>query len=255
MSRRTNTGLEGRGALVVGGTKGIGRAVARAVAEAGATTVLSGRSAGSAAAVAAELGAAIGRTVYGLGADVTQEEQVARLHEEATRCVGTVDALVVAAGGFEHRYRSCDTSLRHWNQTLSLNLTAAFLLARAALPGMDERGWGRVVFIGSGAGRTYANGGNAAYGAAKMGLIGLANSLVADQAPRGVTVNVVVPGATLSERALRVWADQGGPKAIARTVPIGRIAQPEEVAAVVPFLLSDLGAYTTGAVIDICGGR
>ncbi|MEU9979487.1 SDR family NAD(P)-dependent oxidoreductase [Streptomyces sp. NPDC051014] len=247
--------LEGRRALVAGGTQGIGRAIAEVLAASGADTALCGRTEDKAEAVASEIAERFGQTVAGFGADVTDEHQVAGLLARVTERLGPIDILIVAVGGWNHTYPVGEFPLDSWNETLTLNLTSAFLLSRGAVPGMRERGWGRVIFIGSPAGRGPGRGHNAAYGASKMGLIGLANSLVADQAPLGVTVNVVIPGSTLSERTLKVWAQQGGVEAVAKNIAVGRVGRPEEIAGVVPFLVSDLGAYTTGAVIDITGGR
>jgi NAD(P)-dependent dehydrogenase (short-subunit alcohol dehydrogenase family) len=145
-----------------------------------------------------------------------------------------------------------DVSDEIWDRTLAVNLTAPFLLARALVPAMKDRGWGRVVNIASRAGQTYVAATTTDYSATKAGLIGLTRMLAGECGPHGVTVNSVAPG-----RISTPLANANAEDAIAAmvsTVPLGRVGEPDEVAAAVAFLASDASSYITGETIAVNGG-
>ncbi len=144
-------------------------------------------------------------------------------------------------------------TLDEWNAVLSVNLTGAMLCCQAALPGMVAQGFGRVVFVGSIAGRALPKIAGAAYVTSKAALAGLARSLVVRYAAHGITINLVAPGRIAT--ALAGPRDSAVNRAAVARIPAGRMGEPEEVAAVIGFLASDEAAYVNGATLDVNGGE
>jgi len=227
-------GFSGRVALVTGASRGIGRRVAETLAAQGA------------AVVAADLEPPRVPGVDGLAMDVTDPEAVDRAFAAIERDHGPVDVLVLNAGIFVVE-PIAETSLESWRRTLDVNLTGAFLCARRALPGMRERGYGRMVAIGSSAGVAGGSVPCAAYSASKAGLMNLVKSIAREASPQGVTANAVAP-ALISTPMLEDISH------LADRVPVGRVGEPEDVAAVVAFLCSAHAGYVTGEVVDVNGG-
>lgn len=244
--------LEGRHALVTGAGRGIGAATARALAAEGARLTLLGRSREPLERLAAELGAAV------VQADVTDDASLARAFADA----GPIDILVNNAGtAVTAPFGKTDRAL--WDSMLAVNLTSVFACCRLALPGMVERGWGRIVTVASTAGlRGYAY--CAAYAAAKHGVIGLTRTLALETARSGVTVNAVCPGFTetdMTEASLdRIRAKTGRSREealaeLTKTNPQGRLVQPEEVADAVAWLCRPASASVTGQAVAVAGGE
>lgn len=246
-----STLLGGRTAVVTGARRGIGAAIAAALADHGARVVVCGRRADEVdervEALAARGGAAVG-----YAADLAERSAREGLAEVA----GPIDILVNNAGGFLRPATIFDSTAEEWREQVELNLTLPFLLCRLVLPGMVERRWGRIVNIGSVVASAPQLGNAIGYVAAKAGLVGFTRQLAAEVAPHGVTANVVNPGTTATEHLAEYFdgTDEVTEADLARRIPVGRLGRAEEVAAVVPFLVSDAGAFTTGAVIDINGG-
>ena len=248
--------LEGRHALVTGAGRGIGAATARALAAEGARLTLLGRSREPLERLAAELGAAV------VQADVTDESSLARAFAEAGANGGALDILVNNAGtAVTAPFGKTDRAL--WDSMLAVNLTSVFTCCRLALPGMVERGWGRIVTVASTAGlRGYAY--CAAYAAAKHGVIGLTRTLALETARSGVTVNAVCPGFTetdMTEASLdRIRAKTGRSREealaeLTKTNPQGRLVRPDEVADAVAWLCRPASASVTGQAVAVAGGE
>ena len=243
-------GIDGKVALVTAGTRGIGLAIAQSLAREGARVAVVARTASDVKSVAESLKG------FGVAADVTTEEGCKRSVEQTRENLGPIDILVNNFGA------RAGTS---WNDTRTEELRAAFegnvvvsaRMTQLVLPGMVERGWGRVVIITSVYGRE--SGGAPAYNAAKAAEISLVKSLAHDVAAGGVTVNGVAPGSILWEGGgwhRRLQADpQGIAEFVRREMPLGRFGTAEEVASVVAFVCSRQASLVTGASIAVDGGQ
>ncbi|KAA2236547.1 3-oxoacyl-[acyl-carrier-protein] reductase [Salinarimonas soli] len=238
--------LTGRKALVTGATGGIGGAIARALHAQGATVALSG----TRRAALDELAAALGERVHVLEANLGDKDSVEGLMPAAEAALGGLDVLVNNAGITRDNLflRMKD---EEWDSVMSVNLTAAFRLSRAAVKGMMRRRHGRIVNIGSVVGST-GNPGQGNYAAAKAGLIGLSKALAAEVASRGITVNVVAPG--FIESPMTDALNEKQREAILGNVPAGRLGSGAEIAAAVVYLASNEAAYVTGTTLHVNGG-
>ena len=242
--------LEGKVALVTGASRGIGRAVALELARAGAEVAVNyAASEGPAQEVVREI-EALGRRALAVKFDVADPEAVARGVKEVEEAFGRIDILVNNAGitrdGLCMRLKEED-----WERVLSVNLKGAFLVTRAALPGMLKRRWGRIINISSVVAFS-GNPGQTNYAASKAGLVGFSRSLALEVASRGITVNVVAPG--FIETDMTAALPEKAREALLSRVPLGRPGTPEEVAYAVVFLASEKAAYITGTVLHVNGG-
>ncbi len=252
--------LEGRGAVVTGGGRGIGAAVAERLAEAGAAVVVSARSSAEIDRVAEGLRAR-GLRAHAVPCDVSEEASVRAMAAEAVERLATIDIVVNNAGiALSNPLKRLD--LEEWNRILAVNATGTFLVTKAFLEGMLDRGWGRVVNVASVAG---LRGGRylAAYTASKHAQVGLTRALALEVAGRGVTVNAICPGyvdTPMTRQSVARIVEKTGITAeqalrhILDTSPQGRLIRPSEIAHLVMTLCDEDGEGVNGQAIAIDGG-
>src|SRR5262245_39858053 len=248
--------LDGRTALVTGGSRGLGRAMAQAFAEAGADLVLVGRDAGSLATAAREL-AATGRRVETVAGDVGTPDGAEAACETALKLGRDIDVLVNNVGGRRIDLPTEDMPLAEWQKYFDLNLTSALVCCQKIGKGMLERRRGSVINITSIAGPDVSirGIGGRHYETAKAALTGLTRALAADWAPRGVRVNAIAPGGFLTDANRRGFGEKPEFKAeFESRIPMARLGEPDELGPAAVFLASDAASYVTGATFAIDGG-
>jgi 3-oxoacyl-[acyl-carrier protein] reductase len=239
--------------MVTGAARGIGAAVARAFAAEGARVAALDIDMPGLDVLARQCKAS-GGEILTLDVDVTRASAVREAVDAIASRWGDVDVLVNNAGGFATvRPATEEIPDEEWDFTVRLNLTSAFLCSKAVLPGMKARGWGRIVNMSSIGGRGAAVLLSSPYAATKAAILGFTRHLALETARSGITVNAVAPGTTATERfrALRTPAET---EALIERVPVGRVAEPSEVAGCILFLASDAASYMTGACLDVNGG-
>ncbi|GHB36281.1 short chain dehydrogenase [Streptomyces cirratus] len=236
--------LKGRVAVVTGGTRGVGAGIARAFLAAGARVVVCARRPPERPVEEGGLRASF------TAVDLREPGAVQELFEAVADRYGRLDCLVNNAGGTPYRLLGEGDAARH-ARVVELNLLAPMTASLAAYPWL-RASRGSVVMIGSVSG-TRPSPGTAAYGAAKAGLENLARSMAVEWAPE-VRVNSLVPGMVRTELAHLHYGDEAGVRAVAETVPLGRLAEPSDIGAAAVFLASDRAAYVSGASLLVHGG-
>jgi len=244
--------LAGRTALVTGGSSGIGRAMAAALAGAGAEVTLLARTESALETAAADIRAAGGDAQW-VAADCGDAASLLAAAETAERQLGGQVDILVNAAGVNLRPPLGQLTPEDWAQTMAVNLTAPFLLGQRFGPAMAERGFGRIVNIGSQQQHS-AFGNSGGYGAAKAGLAGLTRSQAEAWSSHGVTANTVVPGFVLTPLTAEVAADPVRVAALAARSMAGRNAVPADFAGIAVFLASGASAYVTGQALCVDGG-
>jgi NAD(P)-dependent dehydrogenase (short-subunit alcohol dehydrogenase family) len=245
--------LDGKVAVVTGGSRGIGRAIATALAEAGADVALAARGAEDLEQAAKEV-RAMDRRALAVPTDVTDLAQVGTLMERTVRELGSIDILVNNAGGAP--FLSTVDRIREdgFEKYLAVNFTSAFYCTKAAAPTLLEKGSGCVINIASVAG-LMASPGLAYYGAAKAALINFTRTVAREWAASGVRVNAIAPGWIETDLNVGAREDPTFYETMRNMIPLGRWGRAEEVASVARFLASDAASFITGAVIVVDGGQ
>jgi 3-oxoacyl-[acyl-carrier protein] reductase len=242
--RTTTIALDGRVALVTGGSRGIGRAIALGLAEIGADVAVNYRTRGEEAATIVRQVEALGRRAIAVGADVSREPDVERLFAEVTAALGPVDVLVSNAGIANPA--TIDTlDLARWDEAMAVNLRSAFLVSSKVIASMRARRWGRLIYITSTAAQTGGIVGPH-YAASKAGLIGLMHGYASWLAADGVTANAVAPALIETDMT------SANAKARADRIPVGRLGRVEEIAGLVCEIARN--GYITGQTFQVNGG-
>ena len=244
--------LDDRNALVTGAGRGIGRAIVLALARDGAQVAVADVDGASAERVGAEA-TALGRRAVAIRVDLTRRPEVEAMVGRAVSELGSVDILVNNAG-WDKVEPFLESDEDTWDRIIALNFKALLYTCRAVVPGMVERGGGRIVNIGSDAGRGGSYG-QAVYSGTKGAIIAFSKTLARELARHKVAVNVVCPG--LTETHLLQECRERMPKvmeAVTRAIPWGRVGAPEEVAEAVAFLASPAAEYITGQTLSVSGG-
>ncbi|MFC6719440.1 beta-ketoacyl-ACP reductase [Natrialbaceae archaeon GCM10025810] len=244
--------LAGRTCLVTGASRGIGRHIASELGRYGATVVVNYRSSEAAAhAVADRITEAEGEGLgYPIRADVTDLDEVAAMRDAVADALGPIDVLVANAGVTRDR-RFAEMSAEEWHRTIDVCLHGTFNCTKAFYDDIERADHGRLVTISSVVGKQ-GNVGQANYAAAKSGLFGFTRSIALELAPSGSTANCVAPGFTDTEMVQTIPEDVRAE--IRSNVPLGRFADPDEIAGLVRYLAGEESGYITGEVIDVNGG-
>jgi len=245
--------LRGKNAVVTGAGAGIGRAIALAFARAGANVACLDFD-GAAAEATSSAAAQIGRRALAVTCDVGDEQSVQAAAQSVLREFEAVHVLLNGAAGHDPNGTVLDLSLADWNRVMAVNVGGAFLMSRALLPAMIAAGGGSIIHIASQLGSVAAPA-RAVYCTSKGALIQLARAMAVDHAGQNIRVNTLSPGAVETARLVKRFGDMdtarriSGPKHL-----LGRLGQPDEIAAAAVFLASDAASFMTGADLLVDGG-
>jgi 3-oxoacyl-[acyl-carrier protein] reductase len=240
--------LKGRGALVTGGSSGIGRAIARQLAREGARVAVSARREEQLESLAAEIVADGGARPVIIVHDAMAEDYVESLATQASAGLGTVEILVNNAGG--SRAFGKDATEEQWSEAMTLNFTRHRQLTHRLLPAMIAKGWGRIINI---TGKSEPEGLNGAF-CAKAGITAWSKGLSREVGKHGITVNCIPPGRIMSDQIRRNYTPEYREWQSEHEIPMGRYGEPEELADLAVFLASPRAGYITGAVYPVDGG-
>ncbi|MDX2044038.1 MAG: SDR family oxidoreductase [Acidobacteriota bacterium] len=241
--------------VITGGASGIGLATAQLLHQRGARVAIVDVQTDKGAEALASLGDSDNRAIF-LPANLALPEEADRIVAETVAAFGQVNAVVNSAG--IQRYGNAEqTSLELWNEVMAVNLTSTFLISRAAIPHLRQHGGGSIVHVGSVQSHVSQRGAMA-YVTSKHALLGLTRSMAVDYSAERIRVNCVCPGTVDTPMFRWTMSLDPNPQSVIQACeamhPIGRIAQPAEVAEVIAFLLSDAASFVTGTAIDVDGG-
>jgi 3-oxoacyl-[acyl-carrier protein] reductase len=243
--------LTGKTALVTGSSRGIGAGIAKALAAKGANVAIHYRVSRDKALEICQSVRSAGGKAEIFAADMAAPEEIENLFKETEDKLGPVDILVNNAGTHQHLPVE-ELSLEDWLRVVQVNLNAAFIACRRAIPAMKKSGWGRIINISS----INAFAGTAVechYGATKAGLVGLTKALALETAPHGITVNAIAPGAIDTD--MLAANTPGRREKLVADIPVGRIGLPRDIAHAAVFLASPAASFITGQVIHVNGGE
>ena len=247
-----NRDFEGKTGIITGAASGIGAAASEVLVARGATVAMADNN-GEMLEKKAGAISADSEQVLAVRTDVSQEDQVNALVKRTLDAYGRIDFLVNSAA-----ILACtsfiDLNPEEWDYHMNINLRGSYLTCKAVVPHMVTQGKGAIVNVSSGAGRSASITGGAHYTVSKAGLIGLGRHLAMELGPKGIRVNIVCPGVTLTPMA-EEYIDPDRQARIASRVPLGRLAEPMEPAHAIAFLLSEEAGFITGACLDVNGGR
>jgi 3-oxoacyl-[acyl-carrier protein] reductase len=248
-----NTDLDGRVAIVTGGSRGIGFAIGEQLAGRGAKVVLSSRKKEELDDAVARLNSREPESAIGVAAHAGRQEDINRLVETTLETFAKIDILVVNAATNPYMGTMVDIDVGAWDKVFEVNVRGAFLLIQAVTNRWMYDHGGAIVNIASTAGLHPAMG-LGVYGVSKAALVQMTRQLALELADRNIRVNAVAPGTIQTRFAEALWKDEHRGEELRRQTPLGRIGQPHEVASAVVFLASDAASYITGAVLTIDGG-
>lgn len=245
--------LKGHIAFVTGGTRGIGRSVALRLAGEGADVAVIGSSEESSGSPVGDEIRALGVRAFAGRADVSQRSQVERVVAAIEDQLGPVDILVNNAGAFDFHYQNAwSVSEETWDRLHGVNQKGQFFCCAGVLPGMIQKGWGRIVNVSSTSG---VSGGTSGvhYAASKGGIIALSKALAKEVAGKGITVNVVAPGKT-DTGMFRRATGEGNIESVIEKIPVGRLGKPRDIAGAVAYFVSEEAGFVTGQLLVVSGG-
>lgn len=242
-------------ALVTGAAQGIGLAIAERFSEDGMIVILTDQSEEKLISETERLKEK-GKKAACLVLDVSDEENVKNTFFHIEKMYGRLDILVnnaaISPKVNGQKREIVDTPLEEWERVLRINLTGTFLCVREALPLMVKNKWGRIINMASQAGRTFSRVAGSHYAASKSGIIGFTRTIAVEYGKKGITANCIAPGRVSTPMVNAVPYEKN--EEFIKITPVGRLGQPEEVAAAVSFLCSEEAGYITGATLDINGG-
>jgi len=244
--------LDGRKALITGGAKGLGRMMAHALAEAGAEVVITSRTLAECEATAQVIQSASGRKTFAAAVDVTDEADVQKLKAIVSEHFGPIDILINNAG-INIRGNIEDLSTADFEAVMNTNLKGTFLCSKFFGPEMAQRGWGRIINLGSIL-SVISMAGRTPYASSKAAVLGLTRTLAMEWATKGVTVNAICPGPFATDMNLQLLNDPQKYKAFVEKIPMGRWGELHEIAGAALFLASDASSYVTGTTLFVDGG-
>lgn len=244
--------LNGRRALITGGAKGLGRMIASALAEAGAEVAIASRTLGECQSTAKVIQSQSGCNTFAAALDVTNEADIQKLKTTLEADFGAIDILINNAG-INIRGNIEEMPVEDFEAVMDTNVKGSFLCAKVFGPGMSQRGWGRIINLGS-IMSVISMAGRTPYASSKAAVLGLTRTLALEWATKGVTVNAICPGPFATDMNLQLLNDPAKYSAFVEKIPMGRWGELFEIAGAAVFLASDAASYVTGTTLFVDGG-